>query len=71
MLAVGAGLGISIIPEAISKVFYSENVVFRRIEGEDALRTYVVAWHRQSVTPPAALFLDVVREVLSLPEEGR
>lgn len=64
MLAVGAGLGISIIPEAISKVFYSENVVFRRIEGEDALRTYVVAWRREMLNPSAKLFLKTVREVL-------
>ena len=65
MLAVGAGLGISIIPEAISKVFYSENVVFHRIEGEDALRTYVVAWRRKQLNPAAGLFLETVRKVLS------
>lgn len=64
MLAVGAGLGISIIPEAISKVFYSENVVFRRIEGEDAVRNYVVAWRRELLNPAARLFLKTVREVL-------
>lgn len=64
LLAVGAGLGISIIPEAISKVFYSENVVFHRIEGEDALRTYVVAWRRELLNPAARLFLETAREVL-------
>lgn len=64
VLAVGAGMGISIIPEAISKVFYSENVVFRRIEGEDALRTYVVAWRRELLNPAARLFLETMREVL-------
>lgn len=66
LLAVGAGMGISIIPEAISKVFYSENVVFHRIEGEDALRTYVVAWRRELLNPAARLFLETVREVLEL-----
>lgn len=69
MLAVGAGMGISIIPEALSKVFYSENVVFHRIEAEDAQRTYVVAWRRKLSNPSARLFLDVVREVLT-PESG-
>ena len=64
MLAVGAGLGISVIPEAISKVFYNENVVFKRIEGEDALRSYVVAWRRELLNPAARLFLKTVREVL-------
>ena len=72
LLAVGAGLGISILPQAITKVFFSDNVEAIPIQGlECAGRTYVVAWHRQSVNPTAALFLDVVREVLSLPEEGR
>lgn len=63
LLSVGAGMGISIIPEAISKVFYAENVVFKRIEGEDALRTYVVAWHKELLNPAAKRFLETVREV--------
>lgn len=65
LLSVGAGMGISIIPEAISKVFYSENVVFKRIEGEDALRTYVVAWHRELLNPAARLFLETVKEIVT------
>ena len=65
LLAVGAGLGISILPQAITKVFFSDNVEAIPIRGIDcAGRTYVVAWHRQSVNPTAHLFLDVVREVL-------
>lgn len=68
MLAVGAGLGISIIPEAVSKVFYSENVVIRRIEGDDSLRTYVVAWRRRQLNPAARLFLNAVKEEMDLEE---
>jgi len=64
LLSVGAGLGISIIPEALSKVFYSENVRFKQIPGDDALRTYVIAWHRDMTNPAARLFLSVIREML-------
>ena len=69
LLAVGAGLGISILPQAITKVFFSDNVEAIPLDLECAGRTYVVAWHRQSVNPTAHLFLDVVREVLGQPEE--
>ena len=63
LLSVSAGLGISIIPEALTKVFYSDHCVFKRIDGDDALRQYVVAWRRDISTPAARLFLDVVREL--------
>jgi len=63
LLSVGAGLGISIIPEALSRVFYSENVSFTRIPGDDTLRTYVIAWHRKITNPAARLFLEVVKEL--------
>ena len=65
LLAVGAGLGISILPQAITKVFFSDNVEAIPILNTDcAGRTYVVAWHRQSVNPTAALFLSVIKKVL-------
>jgi DNA-binding transcriptional LysR family regulator len=63
LLSVGAGLGISIIPEALSRVFYSENVSFTRIPGDDTLRTYVIAWRRDIINPAAGLFLAVVKEL--------
>lgn len=63
LLSVGAGLGISIIPEALSKVFYSENVCFTRIPGDDTLRTYVMAWRRDISNPSALLFRETVQEL--------
>lgn len=63
LLSVGAGIGISIIPEALNKVFYSENVSCTRIPGSDAIRTYVIACRRESTNPAAKFFLDVVREL--------
>lgn len=63
LLSVGAGVGISIIPEAVSRVFYADNVSFSRIPEADAIRTYVVAWHKNMTNPSARLFLEVVREL--------
>jgi DNA-binding transcriptional LysR family regulator len=60
---VGAGTGISIIPEALRWVFYSENVKFLPIPDSDCLRTYVVAWHKGMTNPAAKLFLDVVKDI--------
>jgi DNA-binding transcriptional LysR family regulator len=65
LLSVGAGLGIAIIPEALSKVFYAENVSFSPIPGDDTGRTYVIAWHREMTNPAAKLFLGVVKELFS------
>jgi LysR family transcriptional activator of glutamate synthase operon len=65
LLSVGAGLGISIIPRAISDVFYSDNVEFVPITGVDTRRTYVIAWHSPLRSPTAQLFLDVVRELFN------
>ncbi|MCC8357454.1 MAG: LysR family transcriptional regulator [Oscillospiraceae bacterium] len=62
VLSVGAGMGVSIIPEGISRVFYAENVRFIPIPGGDAVRTYVVAWRKAMPNPAARLFLDIVRE---------
>ena len=63
ILAVGAGLGISILPEALSRVFYAENVTFRRIPGEDTARPYVAAWRKNATNPAVTLFVDTLREL--------
>ena len=56
-------IGIAIVPEAVGSVFYSDNVRLVRIPGSDAIRTYVVAWHRNVTNPAAKLFLGVIREL--------
>lgn len=68
-LSVGAGLGISIIPEALSHMFYSDNVAFLPIEGDDVYRNYVIAWRRSITNPALALFTDIARGIF--PQEGR
>lgn len=59
LLSVGAGLGISIIPESISHVFYSGNVAFLPIEGDDIYRNYVIAWRKNIKNPTVSLFMDI------------
>ena len=61
LLSVGAGLGISIIPEVLSRVFYSENVRFLPIEGDDVIRSYVIAWRRSVTNPAVSLFIESIR----------
>lgn len=68
LISVDAGLGISIIPEVLSRVFYSENVVFIPIEGRDALRSYVIAWRKNVTNPAVELFIECVRPLF---ETGR
>jgi len=63
LISVGAGLGISIIPEALSRVFFSENVAFVPIEGEDALRNYVIAWQEPVKNPAVACFMEIANGI--------
>ena len=65
LLSVGAGLGISIIPMALSRAFYSENVILRPIPGNDALRTYVLAWKKNLSNPAALLFVDTAKKLFN------
>lgn len=68
LLSVGAGLGISIIPEALSHVFYSENVSFLPIEGEDTYRNYVIAWRKNIKNPAVDLLVDIACALF--PQDG-
>lgn len=65
LLSVGAGTGIAIVPEAVGSVFYAQNVKLVRIPGDDAVRTYVIAWRKNMGNPAAKLFLQVIQELFS------
>ncbi|NLL51354.1 MAG: LysR family transcriptional regulator [Peptococcaceae bacterium] len=65
VLSVAAGLGISIVPRAISKVFFSEKVEVVPIDGPDTKRVYVVAWHKRITNTAAKRFLEIVKELLT------
>lgn len=59
LLSVGAGLGVSIVPEVLSHVFYADNVVCFPIPGDDTLRSYVVAWHKPITSPAVRRFAEI------------
>jgi DNA-binding transcriptional LysR family regulator len=67
LLAISAGLGISILPTALPAQFFPNAVDIIPIEGMDTHRTYIAAWPRKSANPAAALFLEVIREVTDSP----
>ena len=63
LLSVGTGNGIAVVPEALGSVFYYNNVKLKQIPGDDALRTYVIAWQKDLQNPAARLFVDVAKEL--------
>lgn len=63
LLSVGAGLGVSIVPEVLSHVFYADNVVCFPIPGDDTLRSYVVAWHKPITSPAVRRFTEIATEL--------
>lgn len=62
VFAVGSGLGITIVPEALYRTTYSSNVVFIPLDCELSKREEVVAWRKELTNPAAKLFLSILRE---------
>ncbi len=61
MVFVGAGVGISIVPESFGSVYYSKNVLLRPIDGDDAVINYAMAWKKGSKNPAAPIFEAAAR----------
>lgn len=64
LLAISAGLGISILPKALPLQFFPNSVDILPIGDMETSRTYIAAWPRKQANPSARLFLEVVREVV-------
>ncbi len=64
LLAVNAGLGVTIMPETLPKVFFPNSLDIIPIDDMNTDRIYVAAWPRQMTNPSAKLFLDVVKEYI-------
>ena len=58
LLAVNAGIGISILPPQLLTFYNMSNVVALPIEGDDAEVRSVVAWNRNSGNPEVPRFLN-------------
>jgi len=63
LISVGTGTGIAVVPAALSSVFYLNNVVLKEIPGDDALRTYVLAWQKSLQNPAARLFIEIAKKI--------
>ena len=63
-LSVGAGCGIALLSGNLKSVCYAENVELFPIEGEDARREYVMAWHKDALNPAVQLFVSTVKPLL-------
>lgn len=62
LLAVGAGLGVTMLPSAVPKSVLPELLTVLPIDDMDTSITYVAAWKKELLNPAAALFLAVLRE---------
>lgn len=63
LLAISAGLGVSIMPSALPEQFFTNSVDIVPIDDLKSKRTYIAAWPHKSTNPSIDLFLNVIREV--------
>jgi DNA-binding transcriptional LysR family regulator len=63
LIAVNAGMGITILPHSILNGFRLEHIASLPIPGEDARIASVIAWHKNSGNAAVAPFAEVIREL--------
>ncbi len=59
MMAVNTGIGMALLPPELKYYYHFPNVVSMPIEGDDAVISSVVAWHKNLANPDAKNFLQV------------
>lgn len=64
-LSVGAGCGIALLSGNLKTVCYAENVELFPIDGDDARRDYVMAWHKNALNPAVQLFVQTAMPMFS------
>ena len=64
LLAVSAGLGISILPRGLARIFLPLTCAALPIEGPESLRSYVVAWNPKNQNPSLQAFLALSDSIL-------
>ena len=60
VLAVASGIGLTILPEELSRLYQRPNVVTLPINGNDAVVTYVFAWKKYAKSAVTKTFKDIV-----------
>jgi len=68
--SVEAGAGISLIPKSLISLYFTENVNYTPIPGEDCFVNCVAAWQRNIVNSAATMFRDVIIELYSTTDRG-
>lgn len=68
LLAVSAGLGVSIMPAAMPSVLFANSVDVVPITDMDTSRSYVAAWRPDGRNPSVRLFLEVLRSCVQADE---
>ncbi len=63
LLAISAGLGVSIMPSALPAQYFTNSVDIVPIDDLESKRTYIAAWPHKATNPSSDLFLNVVRKV--------
>ena len=63
LLAISAGLGVSIMPSALPAQYFTNSVDIVPIDDLESRRSYIAAWPRSTTNPSVELFLEVIREV--------
>ncbi len=63
LIAVGAGLGITILPTQLTKIQMCENVKILTIDTFETDISYVMSYRKDFSNPAASLFLNIVKDI--------
>lgn len=69
MVAVGAGLGITILPTELTKIQMSDSVKAAEINSIDTRLAYVMAYRKEISNPAASLFLEIADKFAQVQED--
>lgn len=64
MIAVGSGLGVSLLPQKVARKLKSESTKLVPISGMDTQLRFVLAWKPDNANPAARVFVHTARKVV-------
>ena len=70
MIAVSAGLGITLLPSGVIRPYSAENIEAAELSDIDTTLQYAAAWHKNSANRAAGLFVDIVKQYAEGGEYG-
>jgi DNA-binding transcriptional LysR family regulator len=63
LAAVGAGRGVAVVPEYVSRYYPQPGVVFHRVDGLGSCGVEIAGLRTRQAEPEVAAFLEVAREI--------